>query len=90
MAAKIAPCPNCNSNQLYQSEPVSAGGGHAPNYLPGLGSFFRAEQFQLVVCRDCGLARFLLGRKRWPSWANRASGIASRRQACTRRRRALC
>jgi predicted nucleic-acid-binding Zn-ribbon protein len=58
MAAKIAPCPNCNSNQLYQSEPVSAGGGHAPNYLPGLGSFFRAEQFQLVVCRDCGLTRF--------------------------------
>ena len=55
---KIAPCPNCGGNQLYQSDPISAGGGHAPNYLPGLGSFFRAEQFLLVLCRDCGLTRF--------------------------------
>ncbi len=58
MAMKIAPCPNCGGNQLYESEPISAGGGHAPNYLPGLGNFFRAEQFRLVLCRDCGLTRF--------------------------------
>jgi predicted nucleic-acid-binding Zn-ribbon protein len=58
MATKIAPCPNCGGNQLYQSDPVSAGGGHAPDYLPGLGSFLRAEKFTLVLCRDCGLARF--------------------------------
>ena len=58
MTMKIAACPNCGGNQLYQTDPVSAGGGHAPNYLPGLGSFFAAEKFVLVLCRDCGLTRF--------------------------------
>ncbi len=58
MAMRFAPCPNCNSNQLFQSEPVSAGGGHAPNYLPGLGGFLTTEKFLLVLCRDCGLTRF--------------------------------
>ena len=37
---------------------TSSGGGHAPNYLPGLGTFLRAAKFTLVVCRDCGLTRF--------------------------------
>jgi hypothetical protein len=37
---------------------VSAGGGYAPNYLPGLGRFWRAEKFNVVVCEDCGLTRF--------------------------------
>lgn len=55
---KISPCPNCGGSHLYQSKPVSAGGGHAPDYLPGLGNFLRAEKFTLVLCRDCGLTRF--------------------------------
>lgn len=54
----LSPCPNCGSRTLYKSEEVSAGGGHAPNYLPGLGSIWLAERFYLVVCRDCGLTRF--------------------------------
>jgi hypothetical protein len=38
---------------------VSAGGGYAPNYLPGLGSgFLSFAKFTLVVCKDCGLTRF--------------------------------
>ncbi len=53
-----SPCPNCGSKELYRSDEVSAGGGHAPNYLPGLGNFFFSERFNLVVCRDCGLTRF--------------------------------
>lgn len=28
---KIAPCPNCGGSHLYESKPVSAGGGYAPD-----------------------------------------------------------
>ena len=56
--ATMSPCPNCGSKSLYKSKEVSAGGGHAPNYLPGLGSFFSAQRFNIVLCKDCGLARF--------------------------------
>jgi predicted nucleic-acid-binding Zn-ribbon protein len=54
----VSPCPGCGGNTLYRGPETSAGGGHAPNYLPGLGSFLRAARFTLVVCRDCGLTRF--------------------------------
>jgi predicted nucleic-acid-binding Zn-ribbon protein len=54
----LTPCPNCRGNTLYESEPVSSGGGHAPNYLPGLGRFVVSARFVVVVCRDCGLTRF--------------------------------
>ena len=50
-------CPECGKNNLFRSALISAGGGHAPNYLPGLGTFFSPGKFQLVVCRDCGLTR---------------------------------
>ncbi|HVO09237.1 MAG TPA: hypothetical protein VMX54_00675 [Vicinamibacteria bacterium] len=53
-----SPCPNCGSRTLYEGPSVSSGGGHSPVYLPGLGSFFRAAKFVIVVCRDCGLTRF--------------------------------
>ena len=54
-----APCPNCGGGNLFLSlKEVSAGGGHAPNYLPDLGGFFAAEKFRVVVCSDCGLTRF--------------------------------
>jgi predicted nucleic-acid-binding Zn-ribbon protein len=54
----VAPCPECGGKSLYSGPPTSAGGGHAPNYLPGLGRFFSSAKFVLVVCRDCGLTRF--------------------------------
>ena len=54
----VAPCPNCQGNTLYRSREISSGGGHAPNYLPGLGRFVFSAKFVLVVCRDCGLTRF--------------------------------
>lgn len=40
-----------------------AGGGHAPNYLSGLGRWWRPETFQLVICRDCGLTRFFASKE---------------------------
>lgn len=55
---KLAPCPNCGSRTLYESKEVSAGGGHAPNFLPGLGTWLAAEKFVVVLCAQCGLARF--------------------------------
>ena len=54
----ISPCTNCGGKNLYKSKSVSAGGGHAPNYLPGLGNLFISEKFNIVLCKDCGLARF--------------------------------
>ena len=54
----VAACTNCGGGNLFQSQEISAGGGYAPNYLPGLGGFFAAEKFTVVVCRDCGLTRF--------------------------------
>ena len=54
----VSACTNCGSKNQYRSKEVSAGGGHAPNYLPGLGSFWKVEKFTLVVCGDCGLTRF--------------------------------
>ena len=60
---KISPCPNCGGKNLYLSRAVSAGGGYAPNYLPGLGGFFRSERFHVVLCRDCGLTRFFARRE---------------------------
>ncbi len=56
----VSPCPSCGGNTLYRGPETSSGGGHAPNYLPGLGSFLRAAKFTLVVCRDCGLTRFFV------------------------------
>ena len=55
----FVPCRHCGSNEIYKSKlEVSAGGGHAPNLLPGLGKWYAAAKFRLVVCRDCGLTQF--------------------------------
>jgi hypothetical protein len=59
----VSPCPNCASNNLYRSQPVSAGGGYAPNFLAGLGGLWCAAKLNLVVCRDCGLTRFFASRE---------------------------
>jgi predicted nucleic-acid-binding Zn-ribbon protein len=61
---RVAPCPNCGGANLYRArKSVSAGGGYAPNYLPGLGTLFLAGKFRVVVCRDCGLTRFFAERE---------------------------
>ena len=54
----VSPCPNCGGRALYRSGRISSGGNHAPDYLPGLGTFLRSGGFELVVCKDCGLTRF--------------------------------
>jgi predicted nucleic-acid-binding Zn-ribbon protein len=59
----VAPCPNCGGEDLYYTADVSAGGGFAPNYLPGLGGFWGIPEFTVIVCADCGLARFFASEK---------------------------
>jgi predicted nucleic-acid-binding Zn-ribbon protein len=62
--ARVAPCPNCGAANLYRTrKAVSAGGGHAPNYLPGLGRLIVPGRFRVVVCRDCGFTRFFAERE---------------------------
>ena len=56
-------CANCSGHDLFQTNEVSSGGGYAPNYLPGLGSFMSSARFTVVVCRDCGLTRFFASSK---------------------------
>jgi len=56
-------CPECGQSNLYCSVEVSAGGGYAPNYLPGLGSFLSAAKFRVVACQDCGLTRFFASKE---------------------------
>ena len=51
-------CPECGHKNLYSSREISAGGGYAPNYLPGLGSFLASAKLTVVVCKDCGFTRF--------------------------------
>lgn len=54
---KTKECPECGGRNLYETN-VSAGGGHAPNFLHGLGTFFHVPEFRLVMCQDCGLTRW--------------------------------
>ena len=61
---RIAPCPNCGGSNLFRTRKgVGSGGGHAPNYLPGLGGFLTSGRFHIVLCKDCGLTRFFATRE---------------------------
>lgn len=55
---KQSTCPECGGNRVHSHGGISAGGGYAPNYLPGLGTFWSAAKFTVRVCADCGLTRF--------------------------------
>ena len=55
----ISACSNCGSKRQYQNKKqMSAGGGQGPNYLSGLGTFWKPAMFEVVVCMDCGLTRY--------------------------------
>ena len=51
-------CSECGSNNLHASKPVAAAGGYGPDLLPGLGKLLSSAQFTVVLCADCGLARY--------------------------------
>ena len=51
-------CPECGSDNLHGSGPISAVGGYGPDLLPGLGKLFSNASFMAVLCADCGLTRY--------------------------------
>ena len=57
-AAKSASCPNCGGHELYVTvKPIPAGGGYAPDLLPGLHGWFAGGRMRAVLCAGCGLYR---------------------------------
>lgn len=58
MSTGFSPCPQCGSTEVFASEPTGSGGSHGPNLLPGLGRWYGAAKFTVVLCRSCGLTRF--------------------------------
>ena len=54
-----AKCLNCGSDSLYVAR-AGSGGGYAPQFLPGLGSFLHSAYFHLVACSDCGYVQFFM------------------------------
>ena len=59
MNPSLIQCPECYGQNLYTAY-VNSGGGYGPMLLPGLGSFLTMAQFKVVVCGECGLARFFV------------------------------
>ena len=60
---KTSTCPECGNSNVFAGDEVSAGGGYAPNYLSGLGSFLSSAKFTVLVCKDCGLTRFFAAKE---------------------------
>jgi len=56
----IKQCPNCSGSNIYQNVKGISGGGHAANYLPGLGDFWSYAKLYPVICSDCGLVRLFI------------------------------
>ena len=46
-------CPSCGSRDIYTTV-VPAGGGHAPDQLPGAHPWWRQGRLELYVCGACG------------------------------------
>ena len=57
---RMTPCPNCEGRNTYLNKKGVSGGGHAANYLPGLGGFMQFAKLYPAICRDCGLVRFFV------------------------------
>jgi predicted RNA-binding Zn-ribbon protein involved in translation (DUF1610 family) len=56
--AQTKPCPECGSDKIYRyKKPIAAGGGYAPQLLPGI-STFSAGKMLPIVCTNCGFVRF--------------------------------
>jgi hypothetical protein len=49
--ARVSPCPNCGSRNLFRTvNPVSAGGGYSPDFLPGLGHWLGTSSSLTSSC----------------------------------------
>jgi len=46
-------CPECDGTDIYMAV-VSAGGGHAPDLLPGAHPWWKRGKLEVFVCGKCG------------------------------------
>lgn len=46
-------CSECGGSEIYQAV-ISAGGGHAPDMLPGAHPWWRGGKMEVYVCGKCG------------------------------------
>jgi len=46
-------CSECSGSEIYRTE-VGAGGGYAPDLLPGTHPWWRSGKLEVYVCGRCG------------------------------------
>ena len=52
-------CSECNGEEIY-STVIDAGGGYAPDLLPGTHPWWRSGKIEVFVCGTCGLYQFFV------------------------------
>ncbi len=52
-------CSECGGSEIYRAE-VDAGGGNAPDMLPGAHAWWRSGKFEVYVCGSCGYYQFFV------------------------------
>lgn len=58
---QMQPCPECNSNNIYEYKDDIEFGGFGGELLPKLSTgMFSLAKFRPVICSDCGNIRFFI------------------------------
>ena len=52
-------CSECGGGEIYRAE-IAAGGGYAPDMLPGAHAWWRAGKMEVYVCGSCGHYQFFV------------------------------
>jgi hypothetical protein len=52
-------CGECGTSNI-RTTTVSAGGGYAPDLLPGAHSFWKSGQLEVYICCTCGHFQFFV------------------------------
>ncbi len=54
---KLKPCPQCDSNEVYERPNIKVKSEYGMDLLPGLGKWYCGAKATVVVCRSCGFMR---------------------------------
>jgi hypothetical protein len=55
-------CSECGATDI-RTATVPAGGGHAPDLLPGAHSFWRQAKLEVYICAACGYFQYFVPRE---------------------------